>query len=261
MIIGNGSSFFLKQFKNWILIYGLIITSWVVIFLGSDKSALISSSNPFYLLEIDLCRNASDSSIFALIGMWFLMSLAMMLPTFVPAVKTFIDLSAITGNTHRDLQILILGYLIIWFFASILGAILQFSLASTGLLNDGNQSSSSLLNAILLLSAGIYQFSSLKKACLSKCRMPLTFFMERWKTSSDNILNLGFELGLICLGCCWAIMLLGFIGGTMNILWMGLATLLMLFEKIPAIGNLISSPLGYSFIVIGIIYLLNGILF
>lgn len=91
--------------------------------------------------------------------------------------------------------------------------------------------------------AGAYQFTALKAACLSKCRAPVTFYMQHW---SDGPLKLGLRLGATCLGCCWALMLLAFVGGIMSLAFMGLATLIMTLEKLPDIGRWLSRPLGVA---------------
>ena len=99
------------------------------------------------------------------------------------------------------------------------------------------------LSVALLAIAGGYQFSALKEACLSKCRAPLTFFMQHW---GESPLSMGLRLGATCLGCCWALMLLAFVGGVMSLAFMGLATLIMTLEKLPDIGRWLSRPLGVA---------------
>ena len=102
-------------------------------------------------------------------------------------------------------------------------------------------SRSGILSGGLLLVAGAYQFTQLKEACLSKCRRPLVFFMQHWE---EGPLRNGLRLGAVCLGCCWALMLLAFVGGVMNLAFMGLATLFMVLEKLPEIGRWLTRPMG-----------------
>ena len=104
-------------------------------------------------------------------------------------------------------------------------AALQVALFQLGLIGALGQSLSVPLTMALLIGAGVYQFSPLKDACLSRCRAPLTFFMQHW---DEGPFRNGLRLGADCLGCCWALMLLGFVGGTMNLAFMGLAMVLML---------------------------------
>lgn len=124
---------------------------------------------------------------------------------------------------------------------------------------DGS-SLSAWLTSGLLIASGIYQFSKQKHMCLSKCRTPLTFFMERWKPGSGQAFRMGAELGVLCLGCCWALMALAFVGGSMSLLWMGAATLFMVLEKLPEIGGPLTRPAGYGLIAAGAIVALRAVL-
>ena len=116
-------------------------------------------------------------------------------------------------------------------------------------------SRSNALSGALLMGAGAYQFSAIKEACLSKCRMPMTFFMQHW---DEGPLRNGLRLGAVCLGCCWALMLLAFVGGVMNVVFMGLATIIMVFEKLPDLGRYITRPLGGILIAAGVITLVTA---
>ena len=96
--------------------------------------------------------------------------------------------------------------------------------------------------------AGAYQFSALKAACLTLCRAPLAFFMTHW---AEGPWRNGLRLGAVCLGCCWALMLLAFVGGVMNLAFMAVAMVLMALEKLPAIGRHVTRPLGGALMVSG----------
>jgi len=144
------------------------------------------------------------------------------------------------------------GYLLVWVGFSVFAAAAQMILFQAGLLDPFGQSLSTALSGILLLGAGIYQFSPLKEACLSKCRRPLTFFMQHW---DEGPFRNGLRLGAVCIGCCWALMLLAFVGGVMNLAFMGLATLIMVFEKLPELGRFITRPLGVALCGAGVVLL------
>ena len=94
----------------------------------------------------------------------------------------------------------------------------------------------------------------MKEACLSKCRRPLTFFLQHWE---EGPLKNGLRLGLVCLGCCWALMLLAFAGGVMNLAFMGLATVFMVFEKLPDLGRYVTRPLGVALLAGSVLMVLN----
>ncbi len=105
---------------------------------------------------------------------------------------------------------------------------------------------SELFYVVLLAVAGAYQFSPIKEARLSKCRMPLTFFMQHWE---EGPWRNGLRLGLVCLVCCWALMLLAFVGGVMNLAFMGVATVIMVYKKLLEIGRWVTRPLGFALLV------------
>jgi predicted metal-binding membrane protein len=230
----------------WLGFYLAILLAWVSVALmaaklpGADLGAMPAS------YWETLCLSAAEASPLALLLMWALMSAAMMLPTFTPAARTYDDLRSAGAGDGRGLAALVGGYLVVWGGASVLGAGLQWVLATKGLLTPAGASLSPILTAGLLAGAGLYQFSVLKAACLSKCRMPMTFFMERWAQGTGPAFKMGLELGAVCLGCCWALMLLGFVGGAMNLLWIGAATLFMTLEKLPDLGRPLTRPAGFA---------------
>jgi predicted metal-binding membrane protein len=97
------------------------------------------------------------------------------------------------------------------------------------------------LAGALFIAAGLYQFTPLKHACLTKCRAPMPYFLSHWTERASGVFRMGVEQGLACLGCCWAVMLLAFIAGTMNLAWMTLVGVLMILEKtLPAPRPLVS---------------------
>lgn len=233
----------------WLLFFGTILCAWIVL-------ALMASEFPGYgvmhltapTLWEALCLSAAEANPLALWGMWALMSLAMMTPTFVPTLRVYADLATCNVADARGMVALCAGYLVIWLGFSGAAALVQTALARAELVGPDGTSRSLWLTTGLLLGAGAYQFSQFRDACLSKCRMPLTFFLERWTPGAGAALRMGLELGGVCLACCWALMLLGFVGGTMNLIWMGLATLFMTLEKLPQIGAALTRPMGWLLI-------------
>jgi predicted metal-binding membrane protein len=169
----------------------------------------------------------------------------LMLPSFVPALRTFLHVGAAGATRPTEAAALIAGYALVWIAGAIIGALGQMALARAGLVAPHGASLSLWLSAALLLVAGLYQFTHLKAACLARCRMPLTFFMERRAPGSGRAFRMGLGLGILCFGCWWALMALAFVGGTMNLIWMGAATLFMVMEKLPDLGRVLTRPAGY----------------
>jgi predicted metal-binding membrane protein len=234
---------------HWLALFGLILGAWLLLYLmalPADLRAAGALYGPDFWR--DFCTLTPDAAGFGKMAlMWVLMSAAMMAPTALPAFATYEDLSHASPDTN--FTHLVAGYLSVWLGFALLAALMQLALFQADLLTAFGDSNSRYLSAALLLLAGGYQFSALKEACLSKCRRPLVFFMQHW---ADGPLRNGLRLGLTCLGCCWALMLLGFVGGTMNIAFMGLATVIMILEKLPDLGRHITRPLGVALVVWGL---------
>jgi predicted metal-binding membrane protein len=224
--------------RHWIALFALILTSWVMLYLMALPAELRAAGR-IYGAEFlaGLCRVTPDAAGFARVTlMWALMSAAMMAPTALPAFTTYDDLP-----TRGRFGTLVAGYLAVWLGFSVLAAGLQIVLFRADLVSAFGDSRSAWLSAGLLAVAGGYQFSPLKDACLSRCRAPLTFFFQHW---DEGPWRNGLRLGLVCLGCCWALMLLAFVGGVMSLAFMGVATLIMLTEKLPQAGQVMTRPLG-----------------
>ena len=226
---------------HWLLLFGLILAAWGLLYFmatpadmgagghGSDAQAWLGHG----AVTPDLAGYGR------VVSMWALMSAAMMAPTALPAFATYDDLSHSGANTR--FWPLVAGYMAVWLGFSLIAGGAQMALISADLLGPLGESRAPLLSAALLAVAGLYQFSPAKEACLSKCRAPLTFFMQHF---NEGPWKNGLRLGLVCLGCCWALMMLAFVGGVMNLAFMGLATLIMVLEKLPDIGRWLTRPLG-----------------
>ena len=233
---------------HWIVLFGMILLAWFALFLMAVPDDMRSLSRIYGTdFWASLCVVTPDVGGFTrLFAMWALMSAAMMAPTALPAFATYEDLG---HTTHTKFAPLVIGYTIVWLGYSAIASGVQIVLFQFGLIDAFGTSLSNGLSAILLIVAGAYQFSPIKEACSSKCRMPLSFFMQHFE---EGPLRNGLRLGLICLGCCWALMALAFVGGVMNLAFMGLATILMILEKMPDLGRYLTKPLGGILIFCGV---------
>lgn len=244
---------------HWLALFGLVALGWLALYaMAVPTDQLVMAQ--IYGAEFwrSLCVVSPERAGFwGLSAMWMIMSAAMMAPTALPALATYDDLIASGAGTRRGFAELVGGYLVIWLGFSLLAAGTQLALFQAGLISSVGQSLSSWLSGGLLVGAGLYQFSSLKESCLSKCRHPMSFYMQYWCEGRWNAVSLGLRLGAVCLGCCWALMLLGFVGGVMNIAFMGLATFIMIFEKLPDLGRYITKPLGWGLTILGLAVITN----
>lgn len=180
-------------------------------------------------------RAWTSAALLPLFVMWAVMMVAMMLPTAAPMILTF---AAVARNRRQRQQpfvpvaVFVAGYLIVWGGFSVVAAVAQWFLHRAQLLSPMMTSSSVVLGGILLLIAGIFQFTPLKRSCLTRCRAPLDFITAHWREGWRGAFMMGLEHGLFCLGCCWALMTLLFVLGVMNLLWIALLTILVGLEKI-----------------------------
>ena len=227
----------------WLAFFAAIILGWIAL-MRITASPLPGMTPAEYWAA--LCTSARSADPLVLFSMWGLMSAAMMLPTFVPAVRVFGELRSIEATDGVSMAALVVGYGSVWLVFSALAAVLQLGLSRAGAMTWSGQTLTPWVSAGLLAATGSYQFSTVKEACLAKCRHPLTFFMEHWAPGLKPAIAMGAQLGIWCVGCCWLLMLLGLIGGAMNLLWMGGATLFMVLEKLPEIGRYLTKPLGVA---------------
>lgn len=233
---------------HWICFFLGLGLCWLALFamaVPTDVRALEATYGSA-IIEFICGGSLAGSGFVGAFSMWGLMSAAMMAPTAIPALTTYDDLS---HATETQFATLLAGYLTVWIVFSSGAAMAQLALFELNLIGSFGQSLSTPLTMGLLVGAGMYQFSPLKDACLSRCRAPLTFFMQHW---AEGPFRMGLRMGLDCVGCCWALMLLAFVGGTMNLAFMGLALLLMTFEKLPDLGKHLTRPLGGLLIASGL---------
>ncbi|MDE0334182.1 MAG: DUF2182 domain-containing protein, partial [Defluviicoccus sp.] len=143
------------------------------------------------------------------------------------------------------------AYLLVWIGYSALAAGAQWGLQAGGMLTPMIVSSSELLTAGLLVLAGLYQLTPLKQACLRHCRTPLGFLMAEWRDGTRGALAMGLKHGLYCAGCCWALMLLLFVAGVMNPVWIVFLTVVVALEKWPRLPIWLTRLTGAAAIAAG----------
>ena len=167
--------------------------------------------------------------------MWATMMVAMMLPSALPTILIFhkaVRNDPEVRSPSGRMFAFAAGYILAWSGFSVGATLLQWGLAEAALLSPMMVSATPWLGGALLIVAGVYQWTPLKHACLRHCRSPLAFFVEHWQPGMPGALRLGLRHGLYCVGCCWALMLLLFVGGVMSLLWIGAITAFVLMEKL-----------------------------
>ena len=155
----------------------------------------------------------------------------------------------------------LLGYLAIWLAYSGIATIGQWGLHAAALLSPVGKGTSPVLGGTLLLLAGIYQWTPFRDTCMAHCRSPLGFFLASWKEGRWGAFTMGFQHGLYCVGCCWALMALSFAFGVMNLLWMAGLTTFLLVEKVASAGPRMSKAAGWLLVGCGLWMLGKALLF
>ena len=230
----------------WIAFFGAVCALWAVLFLLVRNDPAAGAAGMGAEFWASLCLNAADAGFGALWGMWAAMAAAMMLPAFAPTLVTWGDLvRGGMARPHHGLW-LIAGYLGVWLGVAGVAALLQGALGRTGLLLPDGRLASGIAAGAVMFGAGLWQFSALKDACLAKCRHPVAHFIAIWRPGARGAAVMGARMGLSCLGCCWALMALAFVGGTMNLVWMGAATVFVVAEKLPRSGVWLTRPAGWA---------------
>ena len=198
----------------------------------------------------------------ALVVMWGVMMIAMMTPAAAPMILMFSTIHrrrTAEGRPAVPTAIFVLGYLVIWTIYSVVAALAQAGLHAAALLSPAMAATSPLLAGGLLVAAGVFQWTPLKRACLAACRSPLSFFMTGWREGRGGAFVMGLRHGLYCLGCCWALMTLLFVAGIMNLLGVAFIAVAVLVEKVVPRGDLVGRLAGVVLVAAGVLIVARGV--
>jgi predicted metal-binding membrane protein len=237
----------------WLTFFAVILAAWWMMFGMARMSGLDMLGRPVGMNMMPM------TTFGALFPMWAIMMAAMMLPTMVPTLRSYEDLIGSATGTRAGWAGVVLGYFITWVGFAALIALAQVALTTSGMINALGIASSTLFAGALLVLVGLFQFTKIKEVCHGVCHSPMQYFLGHWRVGFAGGLRMGLSLGAFCVGCCWGFMALGFVGGVMSLLWMGLATVVMIVEKLPQIGHYVTKPLGVILILSGVSVALYGV--
>jgi predicted metal-binding membrane protein len=199
---------------------------------------------------------SAEEFIFTL-AMWIVMMIGMMTPSAAPIILLYARVerqAASQGKPFASTAWFLSGYLLAWAAFSFAATLTQWGLDRAALLTPAMATAGVVLGSIVLIAAGIYQWTPFKDRCLVHCQSPMYFIHHTGGFRSDvsGALRLGMSHGTYCVGCCWNLMLLLFVGGVMNVLWISVIAILVLAEKIIPAGRLIPRLAGLVFAVAGV---------
>jgi predicted metal-binding membrane protein len=193
-------------------------------------------------------------TVLLLFVMWVVMMVAMMVPSAAPMILAFLTVNERRRATARPLvpvAIFLLGYLAVWTAFSAVATLAEWRLHQAALLSSAMATTSPALNGGLLIAAGIFQWTTPKRACLKGCRSPLSFLMSEWREGTAGAFVMGLRHGVYCVGCCWVLMALLFVAGVMNLFWVAVIALFVMAEKILAKGELLGHIAGIGLMIAG----------
>lgn len=231
----------------------LVALAWFYVWggAGMGMSALDMTSATLFPHRQEDMLGEMDVSAPVIALMWWVMMIAMMTPSAAPLVLLYIrvarhrDAEQSAGAAIAPAAFVAAGYLLAWMAFSLVAAAVQELLQPAGLISGMMLwSKTAALSATVLAAAGLYQLSPLKRSCLAKCRAPAQFLVRHWKPGRLGAVWLGVRHGAYCVGCCWLLMALLFVGGVMNLVWIAALTLFVLVEKLAPRGPFISTVSG-----------------
>jgi predicted metal-binding membrane protein len=203
-------------------------------------------------------RPWSAADVLSTFLMWSIMMVAMMTGSALPVLLLFTNATRARGQSVALPLLFGGGYLVVWFAFSAAATGAQLALHEASLLSPTMAANSPRLGGAILVLAGLYQLTPWKSACLSHCRTPLGFLMSRWRDGRIGALRMGARHGVWCVGCCWALMLVLFATGVMNLLWVLAIAGLVLLEKASQGGRVVSCVSGAVMIVAGAVLFARG---
>ena len=234
-------------------VVGAAALAWVylaVVAVGMSDAAAMARIRPWGAVDFAL-----------MFLMWAVMMVGMMLPSAAPMILLFAAINRKQreqGGPFIPTGAFGAGYVIAWTGFSMLATALQWALEQAALLSPMMVSASPVVGGLVLVAAGVYQWTPLKHACLKRCRSPFEFISRSWRRGAGGALAMGLEHGAFCVGCCWVLMGLLFVGGVMNLLWVAAIAVFVLIEKLAPFGALAGRASGLILIFAGLFVIVRG---
>ncbi|WP_211100016.1 DUF2182 domain-containing protein [Acuticoccus kandeliae] len=233
-----------------------LAAAYTILGVGMSMSAITMTRMAIEMPHM-MMRTATWTPSYALLVflMWWVMMVAMMVPSAAPAVLLYASLArkrAATSAPYASASIFLAGYLAVWAGFSAIATALQWALERLGTVTGMMEIVSAPIAAGVLIAAGLYQLTPYKEVCLRHCQSPLTFLIHHWRRGPAGAFRMGAEHGLFCLGCCWFLMALLFVGGIMNLLWIAGIAIYVGIEKLSAGRPWLTKVSGVALVLAGV---------
>ena len=203
----------------------------------------------------------SPAYVFSVFLMWTIMMVAMMLPTALPMILLYARVAGQRGASGvlPPTFVFVSAYIAVWTAFSMVAAGAQWALTTVGVLNEAIRFDDRLPGGFLLIAAGLYQVTPLKRVCLAHCRGPVEFLTLHWRPGYRGALGMGLRHGAHCVGCCWFVMALLFVGGVMNLAWVAAIAAFVLAEKVLPLGARVGQAAGMVAIATGGLFVASSL--
>ena len=239
----------------------VIVLAWVYLLLGAGlEMSMMDMGDGNMMAMLPEWTLAYGLVVFV---MWAVMMVAMMLPSAAPVTLLVAGIARRRGQAGgaagRSTALFVTGYLATWLSFALAATLVQWGLTEAGLLSATMALADAVIAGVVLIAAGIYQWTPLKEACLRHCRSPLDFLLFHWREGAVGALRSGVRHGAFCLGCCWMLMALLFVGGVMNLAWVAGLALLVLIEKTLPGGRWVGRATGAVLFLWGVLTLASTI--
>jgi predicted metal-binding membrane protein len=259
---------FVLRREGLVVVVGLSLvvfaaTAYTVMGVGMDMSALTMTR--MALLTPGMSMPDTPWSLgyaVLVVAMWWAMMIAMMVPSAAPMLLFH---AAVAGKSApprapvSDTFAFLAGYLCIWAAFSVAATGLQWGLHTVGVLTGMMDVADPVVAGVLLIGAGLYQFTPLKQACLRQCKSPLAFITAHWRRGRNGAFRMGLQHGAYCLGCCWFLMALLFVGGVMNLMWIAGIAAYVALEKFSGRRRWPTLGMGILLVALGLLVLARSV--
>lgn len=229
---------------------GVVVVAWLYLFHRAGQMMPM----PDAVAGVARIAPWTSSTYVLVFLMWAAMMIAMMVPSATPMTLMYAGVARKAESLERPVAptfVFVAGYVAVWIAFSVAATTVQMVLVGAFVLSPMLVSTSPLLGGVLLLGAGAYQLTPLKRACLRNCRAPAHFLSQHWRSGAGGALVMGLGHGVYCLGCCWILMGLLFVGGVMNLAWVAAIAAFVLLEKTLPFGEGAGRFAGVAMILLG----------
>lgn len=244
----------------------LTALAWIYVLGTATSMSGATSASSMPGMDMPVMSMSSAGSVWSIggfaltVAMWVVMMIGMMTPSAAPMILLYARVgrqARADGRLFASTGWFAGGYLLAWSGFAVAASLAQLALAQMTLITPMLSAANNLFAGLMLVAAGIYQWTPLKHSCLSQCQAPLSFLQRHggFRRDPKGSLNLGLKHGLACIGCCWALMMLLFVGGVMNALWIAALSILVLLEKLRILGPFMPRFVGLVLVAVGAIFI------